>query len=94
MPQTTTEVLLTIFIIAMGTFLTRVLPFLLFPSHKKTPLFITYLGKVLLFSIIGMLIVYCFQSVSPFSWPHGFLNWPLPFLSFLFTNGSTICSSV
>jgi branched-subunit amino acid transport protein AzlD len=56
----------------MGTFLTRVLPFLLFPSHKnKTPLFITYLGKVLPFSIIGMLIVYCFQSVSPFSWPHG-----------------------
>lgn len=72
MNQTTFELLITILIISIGTFLTRILPFALFPPHKKTPLFITYLGSVLPFAIIGLLIVYCFQSVSLITWPHGF----------------------
>lgn len=65
------QVLLTILIISLGTILTRALPFIVFPANRKTPKYILYLGTVLPFSIIGMLIVYCFQNVSIFLWPYG-----------------------
>lgn len=58
-------------IIAVCTFLTRVIPFLLFPPHKETPKFIKYLGKVLPYSIIGMLIVYCLKGISITVNPYG-----------------------
>ncbi len=67
----TRDSLIIIAIIAICTFLTRVIPFLLFPPHKETPMFIKYLGKVLPFSIIGMLIVYCLKDVSLTNRPHG-----------------------
>ena len=60
---------LTVLIIAVLTFLTRALPFLLFPAHKKTPGFVIYLGRVLPYAIMGMLVVYCFKDVSLLSWP-------------------------
>lgn len=53
------------------TFFIRGLPFLLFPGNKKTPAYIMYLGKVLPFAIIGMLVVYCFKNVSAISAPFG-----------------------
>jgi len=68
---TTSQALLTIAVVAAATILTRVLPFVIFPGGKKTPKFITYLGTVLPFAIIGMLIVYCFKSVSVTVWSHG-----------------------
>ena len=65
------SVVLTILTVAAATFLTRLLPFLLFPANKKTPDFILYLGRVLPYAIMGMLIIYCFKSVSFLSWPFG-----------------------
>lgn len=53
------------------TFLIRGLPFLLFPGNKKTPAYILYLGKVLPFAIIGMLVIYCFKSVTLTAAPFG-----------------------
>lgn len=58
-------------IIALTTILTRALPFLLFPSHKETPRYITYLGNVIPFAMIGMLVVYCLRNVSLLSFPFG-----------------------
>ena len=60
-----------IFIMAGVTFFIRVLPFLLFPGNKKTPSYILYLGKVLPYAIIGMLVVYCLKDVSPLTAPFG-----------------------
>lgn len=60
-----------IFIMAGVTFFIRVLPFLLFPGNKKTPSYILYLGKVLPYAIIGMLVVYCLKDVSPLTTPFG-----------------------
>ena len=60
-----------ILIMAGVTFFIRGLPFLLFPGNKKTPAYIMYLGKVLPFAIIGMLVVYCFKNVSIVSAPFG-----------------------
>jgi len=69
--MTTTQVLLTIFVIAAATFLTRALPFLLFPAGRRTPGYVAYLGNALPCATIGMLIVYCVKGVSPSQWPHG-----------------------
>ena len=49
----------------------RFLPFLVFRENRKTPRIITYLGTVLPFAIMGMLVVYCLKDVSfasPSSW--------------------------
>ena len=58
-------------IIAVTTVLTRALPFLLFPSNKETPPYITYLGNVIPFAMIGMLVVYCLKNVSLCTFPFG-----------------------
>ena len=46
------------------TMATRFLPFLLLGDKRQTPPFITYLGKVLPYAIMGMLVVYCLKGVS------------------------------
>lgn len=65
------KALILVAVIAVVTFLTRVLPFLIFPGNKKTPAFVTYLGNVLPFSVMGMLVVYCLKSVDLLTAPHG-----------------------
>ena len=50
---------------------TRFLPFLIFGEKRKTPEIILYLGKVLPFAIMGMLVIYCMKDVAILSWPHG-----------------------
>ena len=50
---------------------TRFLPFLIFGEKRETPKLITYLGQVLPFAIMGMLVVYCLEDVSLASAPHG-----------------------
>ncbi|MBQ7792689.1 MAG: AzlD domain-containing protein [Clostridia bacterium] len=68
---TAKEALVLIFFIAIATFSTRATPFLLFPPHKKTPAFVNYLGKMLPYATIGMLVVYCLKDVSLFSGTYG-----------------------
>jgi len=68
---TTIQLCLTVAVMALVTFLTRALPFLLFPAGKRTPQFVVYLGAVLPCAVIGMLVVYCFKAVSVTAWPHG-----------------------
>ena len=50
---------------------TRFLPFLIFGENRKTPPIIEYLGKVLPFAIMGMLVVYCLKDVSVLRFPYG-----------------------
>ena len=54
--------LLIILLVAITTFATRVVPFLLFPKGKEIPPVIQYLGKVLTPAVIGMLVVYCLKA--------------------------------
>lgn len=56
---------------AAGTVITRFLPFLLFPQGKKIPGYVEYLGRVLPYSTMGLLVVYCLKGVTPFAWPFG-----------------------
>ena len=54
----------TVAAVVLGTLVTRFLPFLLFPAGKPTPKFIQYLGRVLPFAVIGLLVIYCLKGVS------------------------------
>ena len=56
---------------AVVTAATRFLPFLIFGQGKKTPDIIVYLGKVLPYAIMGMLVVYCLKDVRFLSAPYG-----------------------
>ena len=51
------------------TILLRFLPFAIF--RKKTPAYISYLGKVLPPAIIGMLVIYCLKDVRINAAPFG-----------------------
>ena len=51
-------------VMAVVTFLTRALPFLLFGRDNRAPRVVLYLGKYLPPAVIAMLIVYCLRDVS------------------------------
>lgn len=58
-------------VMALVTMALRFLPFLIFGEHRQTPPLIAYLGKVLPYAIMGMLVVYCLKDVSFLSAPFG-----------------------
>lgn len=65
------QLLVTVGCIVLATMLTRFLPFLIFPEGKKTPAFVSYLGRVLPPAVFGLLVVYCLKHVSFVSGSHG-----------------------
>ena len=60
--MTTTQSIITIAVVVLGTMITRFLPFLIFPEGQTPPRFIRYLGTVLPFAVIGLLVVYCLKD--------------------------------
>ena len=69
--MTVAQQIITIAVIALGTMLTRFLPFLLFPAGRPTPKYIQYLGKFLPAAVFGLLVIYCLKDVSLLSGSHG-----------------------
>ena len=63
--------ILIVAVAALVTMSTRFLPFLIFREDRKTPALVTYLGQVLPFAIMGMLVVYCMKDVSFLTAPYG-----------------------
>ncbi len=68
-----TQNIITILVVMFGTMFTRFLPFLVFPSAKEPPKYIKYLGTVLPYAVIGMLVVYCLKDAI-FTEYHGILE--------------------
>lgn len=62
--MTDTHLFLMILTMAGVTLLLRFLPFLIFRGKKETPEFVEYLGKVLPFSIVAMLVIYCLKGID------------------------------
>lgn len=62
--MTELHAVLTIAVVALVTAALRFLPFLIFGENRTTPPLITYLGQVLPFAIMGMLVIYCLKDVS------------------------------
>lgn len=58
-------------VMALVTFALRAIPFLVFGRGKKVHPAVTYLGKVLPYAIIGMLVVYCLKSTTFLQAPYG-----------------------
>ena len=69
--MTNVQALITIGVIALCTILTRALPFWIFPVGRPMPKWVAYLGDVLPYAIIGMLIVYCLKDITLLSASHG-----------------------
>ncbi len=61
----------TILVITLVTAALRFIPFLIFGGNKPVPKYITYLGKVLPYSIMVMLVVYCLKGISFLKAPFG-----------------------
>lgn len=56
-------------VIAIITLLTRLIPFVLFKNHSNP--MIEYLGNVLPYAIMAMLVVYCLKGVDLLGGNHG-----------------------
>lgn len=63
--------ILQIAVMALITALTRFLPFICFKDENKRPKVVLYLGKVLPYALMGMLVVYCLKDISFASYPFG-----------------------
>ena len=62
--------ILLIVVMSLVTIFLRFLPFMIF-GNRKTPDSIVYLGKVLPYAIMGMLVVFCLKNVSFIASPFG-----------------------
>lgn len=58
------HVALIIIVAGAVTLLLRFLPFLIFNGKRETPPYIIYLGRVLPYAIMGMLVIYCLRGIS------------------------------
>ncbi|MDF2803917.1 MAG: hypothetical protein K0S61_3820 [Anaerocolumna sp.] len=71
MTMTTFESIITILFVVLGTMVTRFLPFLLFPDSKTPPESIKFLGKVLPYAVMGLLVIFSLKDVSITTGSHG-----------------------
>ncbi len=69
--MTLAQQIVTITLCALGTMLTRFLPFLIFSEGRPTPKYVDYLGRALPAAIFAMLVVYCLKNVSLLTGSHG-----------------------
>ena len=58
-------------VIALVTMGLRFLPFLIFGEKRTTPPIIAYMGQILPYAIMGMLVVYCLKDVTLLAAPFG-----------------------
>lgn len=65
------KLLIQIMIMSLITAALRFLPFLLLPDGKKRPESIAYLGRVLPYGVMAMLVIYCLKNVSLLTAPYG-----------------------
>ena len=63
--------ILIVAVCALVTMGLRFLPFVIFRGDRPTPPYIVYLGKVLPYAIMGMLVVFCLKGVSFTATPYG-----------------------
>lgn len=69
--MTLIQQIITVSMVVLGTLITRFLPFIAFPAGKKTPEYISYLGKVLPAAVFGLLVVYSLKDIRILSGSHG-----------------------
>ncbi len=65
-----TYMLWAIIVMALVTALLRFAPFLLM-GNRKTPAYVEYLGRVLPYAVMAMLVVYCLRGTDFTAFPFG-----------------------
>ncbi|MBT1171847.1 branched-chain amino acid transporter permease [Bifidobacterium sp. MA2] len=71
MTMTVIQGVLTVAAVAIGTMLTRFLPFLVFPESKRPPRIVEYFGRVLPYAMTGLLVVYALRDTPITTGSHG-----------------------
>lgn len=66
-----THSILVIAVTALVTVVLRFLPFLVFGGKRETPAYISYLGRLLPYAVMAMLVVYCLRNISLAAAPFG-----------------------
>ena len=61
---TSAQTFVIIIMVTLATMITRFLPFIIFKNTNSENLYINYLGQVLPFAAIGLLVVYCLKEIS------------------------------
>lgn len=64
MTLTASQTFIICIMFAIGTMITRFLPFALFKGNKANNSYINYLGQVLPYAAIGLLVVYCLKDIN------------------------------
>jgi branched-subunit amino acid transport protein AzlD len=64
MTLTSVQTLVIVLMVTLATVITRFLPFILFKANNSKNSYISYLGQVLPYAVIGLLVVYCLKNVS------------------------------
>ena len=65
------QVLSLILVMALVTAALRFLPFVIFTKGRKVPEVVAYLGRVLAYAVMAMLVVYCLKGISFVQMPFG-----------------------
>ena len=63
--------IIVIAVIGLAVLATRIVPVLVFGRGEKVPEFILYLGRVVPYTAMGLLIVYCLRDMPVLEAPHG-----------------------
>lgn len=64
MTLTPIQTLIIVIMVTIATMITRFLPFIILQRSKQNSSYIRYLGQVLPYSAIGLLVVYCLRNVK------------------------------
>lgn len=67
----TRHAMIVIAVMGLAVLATRIVPVLIFGRGEKVPEFILYLGRVVPYTAMGLLIVYCLRDVPVLDSPHG-----------------------
>ena len=62
--------MIVILVMGLATLATRIAPVLIFGRGEKVPEFILYLGRVVPYTAMGLLIVYCLRDIPVLEAPH------------------------
>lgn len=63
--------MIVIIVMGLAVLATRIVPVLIFGRGEKVPEFILYLGRVVPYTAMGLLIVYCLRDIPILEAPHG-----------------------
>ena len=63
--------MIVIAVMGLAVIATRIVPVLIFGRGERVPEFILYLGRVVPYTAMGLLIVYCLRDVPVMDAPHG-----------------------